>query len=95
MRMIPGQVGPGASRAEIQIFNLLRALEVPGWTYAFHSFNLPEHQRKRVCEIDFLLLGERGLLVLEAKGGRVTRRRRCLAHARSSRCVTPAKGEPV
>ena len=74
MRMIPGQVGPGASRAEIQIFDLLSALEVPGWTYAFHSLNLPEHERKRVCEIDFLLLGERGLLVLEVKGGRVSRR---------------------
>ena len=74
MRMIPGQVGPGASRAEIQIFDLLRALEVPGWRYAFHSLNLPEHERKRVCEIDFLLLGERGLLVLEVKGGRVSRR---------------------
>ena len=74
MRMIPGQVGPGASRAELEIFDLLRALEVPGWTYAFHSLNLPEHERKRVCEIDFLLLGERGLLVLEAKGGRVSRR---------------------
>jgi len=72
--MIPEQVGPRASKAEIQIFNLLRALEVPGWTYAFHSLNLSEHQRKRVGEIDFLLLGERGLLVLEAKGGRVSRR---------------------
>jgi hypothetical protein len=74
MRMIPGQVGPSASRAENQIFDLLRGLEVPGWTYAFHSLNLPEHARKRVCEIDFLLLGERGLLVLEAKGGLVSRR---------------------
>jgi hypothetical protein len=71
--MIPGQLGLGASSAEKQIFELLRALEAPGWSYAFHSLNLPEHERKRVCEIDFLLLGERGLLVLEAKGGRVSR----------------------
>jgi hypothetical protein len=71
--MIPGQAGPGTSRAENQIFELLRELEIPGWVYAFHSLNLPEHERKRVCEIDFLLLGERGLLALEAKGGAVSR----------------------
>jgi hypothetical protein len=74
MRMIPDQVGPGTSRAEGDIFNLLKAVEIPGWTYAFHSLNLPEHERKRVCEIDFLLLGARGFLVLEAKGGGVSRR---------------------
>jgi hypothetical protein len=74
MRMIPEQVGPGTSRAERDIFELLKAVEIPGWTYAFHSLNLPEHERKRVCEIDFLLLGRRGLLVLEAKGGSVSRR---------------------
>jgi UvrD-like helicase C-terminal domain/Nuclease-related domain/AAA domain len=74
MRMIPEQIGPRTSRAERDIFNLLEAVEIPGWTYAFHSLNLPEHERKRVCEIDFLLLGGRGLLVLEAKGGSVSRR---------------------
>jgi hypothetical protein len=74
MRMIPGQVGSRASLAERLIFDQLKMLEVPGWTYGLHSINLPEHERKRVCEIDFLLLGERGLLALEAKGGKVSRR---------------------
>ncbi|XVV05936.1 nuclease-related domain-containing protein [Actinosynnema sp. CA-248983] len=69
--MIPDSVHAGASRAEQEIFSQLAALEVAGWEYAMHSTNLPEHDRKRVCEIDFLLLGERGLLVLEAKGGEI------------------------
>lgn len=71
MRMIPDSVHPGASRAEQEIFSQLAALDVAGWEYALHSTNLPEHDRKRVCEIDFLLLGERGLLVLEVKGGEI------------------------
>jgi Nuclease-related domain/AAA domain/UvrD-like helicase C-terminal domain len=74
MQMVPEQVGPQVSRAERLIFDQLRALKIPGWTYGFHSINLSEHARKRVCEIDFLLLGARGLLVLEAKGGLVRRK---------------------
>ncbi|WP_370940463.1 NERD domain-containing protein [Amycolatopsis sp. cg13] len=70
--MIPDSVHSSASRAEQEIFSQLAALEVAtGWEYALHSTNLPEHDRKRVCEIDFLLLGERGLLLLEAKGGEI------------------------
>lgn len=71
--MIPEHVGSHASAAERRIFDQLKRLDIPGWQVGFHSINLPEHERKRVCEIDFLLLGERGVLVLEAKGGRVTR----------------------
>ncbi|WP_081916236.1 nuclease-related domain-containing DEAD/DEAH box helicase [Saccharothrix sp. NRRL B-16314] len=75
MRMIPDSVSPGSSNAEQAIFSQLEALEVLGWEYAMHSTNLPEHDRKRVCEIDFLLLGERGLLVLEVKGGEILLKR--------------------
>lgn len=74
MRMIPNRVNPKSSRAEQDIFAQLDALEVAGWQYAMHSINVPEHERKRVCEVDFLLLGERGLLVLEVKGGDISRR---------------------
>jgi hypothetical protein len=73
MRMIPQCVNPRSSHAEQQIFAQLAELEVEGWDYALHSINLPEHERKRVCEIDFLLVGERGVLGLEVKGGAVTR----------------------
>src|ERR1700678_4548987 len=74
MRMIPEYADPRASRAERDVFELFKSLEAPGWAYAFHSLNLPEHERKRICEIDFLLLGEHGLLVLEVKGGGLSRR---------------------
>jgi hypothetical protein len=73
MQMVPPRLDPQkSSDAEQQVFDLLSTLEVPGWTYCFHSVNLPVHQYKRACEIDFLLLGKRGLLVLEVKGGTVT-----------------------
>jgi hypothetical protein len=72
--MIPDCVSVRSSGAEQRIFTQLRESEVAGWDYALHSINLPEHVRKRVCEIDFLLLGERGLLGLEVKGGAVVRR---------------------
>jgi Cdc6-like AAA superfamily ATPase len=72
MQMVPPQLDVATSSdAEKQVFEMLSALEIPGWTYCFHSVNLPAHQYKRACEIDFLLLGERGLLVLEVKGGGV------------------------
>jgi hypothetical protein len=71
--MVPPTPGTEpVSPAEGLIFELLRELELPGWTYCFHSVNLPKHLFKRACEIDFLLLGERGLLSLEVKGGGVS-----------------------
>jgi Nuclease-related domain/AAA domain/UvrD-like helicase C-terminal domain len=73
MRMIPENASSNASAAERRIFEQLKKTDVPGWMVGFHSINLPAHERKRVCEIDFLILGERGVLVLEVKGGRVTR----------------------
>ncbi|MEV6228078.1 NERD domain-containing protein [Saccharopolyspora shandongensis] len=73
--MIPDRVPSGSSQAERRIFQELHELEVPEWTVALHSLNLPEHVRKRVCEIDFLLVGERGLLALEVKGGVVSCRK--------------------
>jgi hypothetical protein len=38
------------------------------WT-AYHSLNLSEHEYKRWAEIDFLVVGPKGILVLEVKGG--------------------------
>ena len=40
----------------------------------FHSVNLPEHQYKQWAEIDFLLITKKGILVIEVKGGGVSRR---------------------
>ena len=42
------------------------------WSFALHSLNLAEHVWKRVGEIDFLVVGPRGIYVLEVKGGGVS-----------------------
>ncbi|MEU9687658.1 nuclease-related domain-containing DEAD/DEAH box helicase [Amycolatopsis japonica] len=72
--MIPDRITRRASQAERRVFDQLQTLDAPGWAAALHSVNLPEHARKRVCEVDFLLVGERGVLGLEVKGGAVSRR---------------------
>jgi hypothetical protein len=63
------------SRAELKIFDLLRGTDLPGdpagQTVAYHSLNVTSHPYKRFGEIDFLLCGPRGLIVLEVKGGGV------------------------
>jgi Nuclease-related domain/UvrD-like helicase C-terminal domain len=74
MRMIPDQVSSATqSNAERQLFRWLSLLDDPDWSYALHSLNLAEHPWKRMGEIDFLLVGPRGIYVLEVKGGHVSR----------------------
>lgn len=73
MRLIPDQISPTTqSNAERKLFGQLRDLDIPGWSFALHSLNLAEHVWKRVSEIDFLLVGPRGIYVLEVKGGQVS-----------------------
>ncbi|WP_322760036.1 nuclease-related domain-containing DEAD/DEAH box helicase [Frankia sp. Cr2] len=75
MRMIPDEPSHTPSRAEREIFNRIRSIEDGRWSVALHSLSLPEHARKRVAEIDFLLVGPSGILVLEVKGGAVAQHR--------------------
>lgn len=82
MQMVPNTVRPGASQTEQRIFEKLQATDAPGWDFAFHQLNLPAHRSKRVSEADFVLLGKRGLLLLEIKGGQVACRDR-IWHTRS------------
>jgi hypothetical protein len=73
MRMIPDEVSSGTkSDAEKELFGRLRLIEDSDWSLALHSLNLAEHVWKRVGEIDFLLVGPRGIYVLEVKGGGVS-----------------------
>ena len=73
MRMIPDQVSPTTkSQAERQLFARLRRIEDTDWYYVLHSLNLSEHAWKRMSEIDFLLVGPRGIYVIEVKGGYVS-----------------------
>ncbi len=75
MRMIPGKPLRTGSRAEMRVFDQLRAVfskpDQNGW-FALHSLNLPRHEYKRFGEIDFVICGPGGLFVLEVKGGGVS-----------------------
>jgi hypothetical protein len=73
MRMIPDQVSPTTkSNAEKEVFRRLKLLDDSDWSFVLHSLNLAEHVWKRVGEIDFLIVGPRGIYVLEVKGGGVS-----------------------
>lgn len=75
MRMIPSEPVNRKSKAELRVFDQLRAAfsgaDQNGW-FAMHSLNLPKHEYKRFGEIDFVVCGPEGLFVLEVKGGGVT-----------------------
>ena len=73
MKLIPNIYRNNNSNAEKKVFNLFRDIELgPGWT-AFHSLNISESAHKMMCEVDFVLLGPRGLFIFEVKGGRIRR----------------------
>ena len=73
-RMIPPTIHPDVkSSAEKKIFRLLRDAENTDDWVVLHSLGLAKHQEKRRGEIDFLVLCNRGILVLEVKGGRIKR----------------------
>jgi len=72
MRMLPSTPYRTGSRAELKVFDRLRATfaDRADWHLtALHSLNLPSHAYKRFGEIDFVLVGRPGLFVLEVKGG--------------------------
>lgn len=74
MRMLPSTPYRTGSRAELKVFDRLRAAfaDRADWHLtALHSLNLPTHAYKRFGEIDFVLVGRPGLFVLEVKGGGV------------------------
>ncbi len=75
MRMIPSTPHRTESRAELRIFDRLKAAfadDVDLRLTAFHSLNLTCHRYKRFGEIDFLLVGRPGIFVLEVKGGGIS-----------------------
>lgn len=74
LKIIPPSVGDIPSNAERKIFECIQKEKgFPGW-FCFHSLGIARHIYKHEGEADFVLLGERGLFVLEIKGGQVTRR---------------------
>ena len=72
MRMIPPVISNGTpSDAEREVFSRLARTELGPGAWALHSLNISEHDYKRVGELDFVIVCERGVLVLEVKGGGV------------------------
>jgi hypothetical protein len=74
MQMIPATPHDTRSRAELLVFDRLKAAFAHDDGHrltAFHSLNLTHHAYKRFGEIDFLIVGRPGILVLEVKGSGV------------------------
>lgn len=72
--MIPAVPHPSVrSSAEKRMFHVIEDAAGSNDWVCLHSLGLARHQRKRRAEIDFLLITPQGALVLEVKGGRVSR----------------------
>jgi hypothetical protein len=71
VRMIPRELPASlGTTAELRVHAALSALDVQG--VGLHSLLLPEHQYKLTAEIDFALLLENVILVVEVKGASVS-----------------------
>ncbi|MFI5670524.1 NERD domain-containing protein [Streptomyces sp. NPDC051704] len=74
MRIVPSEISSNTgSRAERSVFAALKA-HPDTQSVALHTVHLPRHARKRVGEIDFVVIMPDMLLFIEVKGGRVVQR---------------------
>lgn len=74
MRMYPAVIHDGtSSNAERKVFELLDATDLGPSSYALHSLHLARHDEKRMAEADFVVVSPTGVLVIEVKGGGVSR----------------------
>lgn len=74
MQLIPPLLLDNNSNAEKKVFDIFKEIKIDKTTYLLHSVNLPYHKYKQWAEIDFLLISQKGILVFEVKGGRISRR---------------------
>ena len=73
-RMIPQTIHPEVkSSAEKRMFRLIKDAPYTDDWVVLHSLGLSRHQTKRRGEIDFVILCDRGVFVIEVKGGRISR----------------------
>ena len=71
MRMVPTELGiDEVTTSERRVFESLASSELRGT--ALHSLNLPEHAYKRTGELDFVIVLNDMVLVVEVKGGQVS-----------------------
>ncbi|MFI6485759.1 NERD domain-containing protein [Nonomuraea sp. NPDC050663] len=75
MKMIPAieSLGHIQSRAERQVAELLTQVDLGEPTTCLYSVRLPVHEYKRMAEVDFLVVWNDTVLVIEVKGGRISR----------------------
>lgn len=73
MKIVPPIVYDFKSSAEEKLHRLLSKMKAGSGAVALHSQNLPEHSYKEWCEIDYILITRLGILVIEVKGGRISR----------------------
>lgn len=72
MQLLPSVIFRAeTSDGERRVRSLIDKLVGSEGAFALHSLNLPEHEYKRYSEADFVIVDERGLIVLEVKGGTV------------------------
>jgi hypothetical protein len=75
-RMLPSGVSkeacPGVSEAELAVYRELER-QLPADWLVLHSLWLKNHARKVHAEIDFVVIGETAILLIEVKGGLVSR----------------------
>ncbi|UOY01883.1 NERD domain-containing protein [Blastococcus sp. PRF04-17] len=76
MKLVPATsvLGHVDSQAELRVAQLLEQLDLPTPVAALYSVHLPVHEYKRMSEIDFLVIWDDTVLVVEVKGGRLGRR---------------------
>ena len=72
MKIIPTFPINNSSSAEEKIFQLIKKIQLDSDWLAYHSLNISEHEYKDWAEIDFIILGPKGLFCYEVKGGRVS-----------------------
>lgn len=97
MLILPSTPLPESTGSERKVLSLLGRVE---WgdssARALSSLNLSEHVYQRWGEIDFLLVGKRGLIAIEVKGGNVTcARGKWMYEDRLGRVVTRGKSPLV
>lgn len=74
MRIIPSEISSSTrSQAERSVFAALKAIP-DDESVALHTVHLPRHHKKRVGEIDFVVIMPDILLFIEVKGGAVQQR---------------------
>lgn len=62
------------SEAEKDLFYQFRDEKTDENFVVLHSFALPEHQKKKFGEVDFVIISRKGIVCVEVKGGIVSRR---------------------